>query len=92
METGLCCEGFTSDWNQACFDAPLVFVFSGKREASKERQTRATGEGADARVSRSTPASCFVRPKKRAKKRLSAGDVYHEKKIIENWFVWGCFF
>ena len=29
METGLCCEGFTSDWNQACFDAPLVFVFSG---------------------------------------------------------------
>ena len=29
METGLCCEGFTSDWNQACFDAPLVFVCSG---------------------------------------------------------------
>ena len=34
METGLCCEGFTSDWNQACFDAPLVFVFSGSVNCS----------------------------------------------------------
>ena len=73
----------------------FFFAFFGRAKVSAKRvksARHAQRRKAQTHVSRAPrPLRASFARKKGGKSSCSAGDVYHEKKIVENWFLRGCF-